>query len=183
MDKIDSLIKTLTEFKEELEKASKDPALAPKEVKIKELQGKIDAGTYKPDASKIADKMLKKGPNEASVAAPAANGTPDMAKEELTCSANGQWNLIKAVPGISSKHIFSMDHIKNISETKDHGSAKKMAHSAIESSNAREENKNKAKQMVDQSKSVNHLAQGMTNFHMAHDAKIRGRLGGKKDNE
>jgi hypothetical protein len=83
MDKIDSLIKTLTEFKEELEKASKDPALAPKEVKIKELQGKIDAGTYKPDASKIADKMLKKGPNEASVAAPAANGTPDMAKGDV----------------------------------------------------------------------------------------------------
>jgi len=79
MDKIDSLIKTLTEFKEELnknmnapygattpnmtkeemDKASKDPALAPKEVKIKELQGKIDNKTYKPDASKIADKILK----------------------------------------------------------------------------------------------------------------------------
>lgn len=119
MDKLDALIKTLTDFKEELnknvnasydstpnmakeeaalpdkvnlnnpyneqhedekkkkkeeklDKASKDPALAPKEVKIKELQSKIDNKTYKPDASKIADKMLK---------------------EELTCSENGQWDI------------------------------------------------------------------------------------------
>lgn len=92
MDKIDSLIKILTEFKEELnknmnasygattpnmtkeemEKDAKNPALAPKEVKIKALQAQIDAGTYKPDPKKIADKMLK---------------------EELTCSENGQWNI------------------------------------------------------------------------------------------
>ena len=58
---------------EELEKDSANPALAPKDVKIKELQTKIDAGQYKPDASKIAGKMLQ--------------------KEELTCSENGQWNL------------------------------------------------------------------------------------------
>ena len=57
---------------EELEKDSANPALAPKEVKIKQLQAQIDAGTYKPDSKKIADKMLK---------------------EELTCSENGQWNL------------------------------------------------------------------------------------------
>jgi hypothetical protein len=76
MDKIDSLIKTLTEFKEELEKASKDPKLAPKEVKIKQLQSQIDAGTYKPDPKKIADKMLK---------------------EELTCSENGQWDIKKSI--------------------------------------------------------------------------------------
>ena len=94
MDKIDSLIKTLTEFKEELnknmnasygatvpnmtkeemDKASKDPSLAPKEVKVKALQAQIDAGTYKPDPKKIAEKMLK---------------------EELTCSENGQWNIVE----------------------------------------------------------------------------------------
>ena len=116
------------EEKKKLKKASKDPALAPKEVKIKELQGKIDAGTYKPDAKKIADKMLKKTPNDASAAAPPVNGVPDMAKdepheddpkheakekkiaskvkeeaqdlldmhkEELMCSANGQWKLME----------------------------------------------------------------------------------------
>lgn len=42
-----------------LEKDAKNPALAPKDRKVKELQGKIDAGTYKPDAGKIADAMLK----------------------------------------------------------------------------------------------------------------------------
>lgn len=105
MDKIDSLIKTLTEFKEELNKnmnasygattpnmtkeemdkaASKVPQASPvvgipaeqvKAAKIKNLQSKIDSGTYKPDASKIADKMLQ--------------------KEELTCSENGQWNIVE----------------------------------------------------------------------------------------
>ncbi len=102
MDKIDSLIKTLTEFKEELNKnmnasygattpnmtkeemdkaASKAPQSSPvvgipaehvKAVKIKNLQSQIDNKTYKPDSKKIADKMLK---------------------EELTCSENGQWNI------------------------------------------------------------------------------------------
>lgn len=56
-----------------LKKDAANPALAPKEVKIKKLQAQIDSGTYKPDASKIADKMLQ--------------------KEELSCSENGQWNL------------------------------------------------------------------------------------------
>lgn len=42
----------------DLEKASVDPKLAPKDAKVKELQSKIDSKTYKPDASKIADKMI-----------------------------------------------------------------------------------------------------------------------------
>lgn len=42
-----------------LKKDAADPKLAPKDVKVKELQGKIDSGTYKPDAGKIADAMLK----------------------------------------------------------------------------------------------------------------------------
>lgn len=58
--------------KEDMEKDAADPKLAPKEVKIKQLQSQIDAGTYKPDPKKIADKMIK---------------------EELSCSENGQWNL------------------------------------------------------------------------------------------
>ena len=101
MDNIDFLIKKLTEFKEELNKnincapgsnpnmskeemdkaASKAPSASPvvgipaeqvKTAKIKNLLRQIEGGTYKPDAGKIADKMLK---------------------EELTCSENGQWNL------------------------------------------------------------------------------------------
>lgn len=43
-----------------VEKGAKNPELATKEVKIKELQGKIDAGTYKPDPKKIADKMVER---------------------------------------------------------------------------------------------------------------------------
>lgn len=113
MDKIDSLIKTLTEFKEELnknmnasygattpnmtkeeiEKGAANPALAPKEVKIKKLQAQIDAGTYKPNASKIADKMLQK---------------EEDGVEELHCSANGQWKIMeKAKRDISN---YDSDH-------------------------------------------------------------------------
>lgn len=44
---------------EEMEKDSVNPALAPKERKIKDLQAQIDAGTYKPDSKKIAGAMLK----------------------------------------------------------------------------------------------------------------------------
>lgn len=92
MDIIEKLIKSLEEAKaelsknmncdpgvsqnmskEELEKDAANPALAPKQVKVKQLQAQIDAGTYKPDSKKIADKMVK--------------------MEELTCSENGQWNL------------------------------------------------------------------------------------------
>lgn len=104
MDKIDELIKTLNDFKEELnknvnmsygqesnassmaepnmakeelEKDAANPALAPKEVKVKQLKAQIDAGTYKPDPKKIADKMLKE------------DTSPNM----LACSENGQWYL------------------------------------------------------------------------------------------
>lgn len=61
-----------TKKAEEMEKDSRDPKLAPKEVKVKQLQAQIDAGTYKPDPKKIAGAMLK---------------------EELYCSENGQWNI------------------------------------------------------------------------------------------
>lgn len=40
-----------------LEKDAANPKLAPKEVKVKKLQAQIDAGTYKPDAAKIANAM------------------------------------------------------------------------------------------------------------------------------
>lgn len=84
MDIIEQLIKSLEEAKAELNKSAKVlptssnvigiPAEKVKEIKIKNLQRQIDSGTYKPDPKKIADKMLK---------------------EELTCSENGQWNLIE----------------------------------------------------------------------------------------
>lgn len=42
-----------------MEKDSVDPKLAPKDAKVKMLQQKIDAGTYKPDPKKIANAMVK----------------------------------------------------------------------------------------------------------------------------
>lgn len=68
-------------FGESVQKASVDPKLAPKERKMKELQSKIDAGQYKPDPKKIADKMVdiavKKG------------------EECLKIDEKGQWQLKK----------------------------------------------------------------------------------------
>jgi anti-sigma28 factor (negative regulator of flagellin synthesis) len=42
-----------------LKKDAANPKLAPKDVKVKQLQQQIDAGKYKPDASKIASAMLQ----------------------------------------------------------------------------------------------------------------------------
>jgi anti-sigma28 factor (negative regulator of flagellin synthesis) len=44
---------------EDLRKDASNPKLAPKDVKVKQLQTQIDAGTYKPDANKIAGSMLQ----------------------------------------------------------------------------------------------------------------------------
>jgi len=84
---------------QELNKASKDPKLAPKETKIKNLQAQIDAGAYKPNAPKIADKMLNPSHNVDSELHPSVikpENLKRLIKEELTCSANGQWSLQKA---------------------------------------------------------------------------------------
>jgi len=61
LTKLDALIEVLKKAKEELAKDSKNPAFAPKDRKVKELQAQIDAGTYKPDPKKIADKMIQAG--------------------------------------------------------------------------------------------------------------------------
>lgn len=120
MNKIEALIKKLEAAREELNKnmncdpgsepnmtkASANPALAPKEVKIKELQGKIDAGIYKPDSKKIADKMVKEEkPEQVEKELEHTMMSKDealMMNEELTCSANGQWNLKKKHVGFKN---------------------------------------------------------------------------------
>lgn len=109
--------------------------------------------------------------------------TKSLDSEIFNLYSDGQWSLEKAVPGIRSNPIFSMDHIKQVTTASDHDRAKNLAHDAIKSSNAHEHNKHSARLMVDQSKSIKHLASGMTNFHMAHDAKIRRRLNSIKDHE
>ena len=116
MNKIESLIKQLTDLKEELNKnvnmsygsapniskASANPALAPKEVKVKQLKAQVDAGTYKPDAKKIADKMIGKADEDHPVTL-SEGDVKKLIKEELTCSANGQWNLNKADKAVAPK--------------------------------------------------------------------------------
>jgi anti-sigma28 factor (negative regulator of flagellin synthesis) len=92
---------------EELEKDAANPKLAPKEVKIKELQGKIDSGTYKIPAAKIADKMLGKSDKETEKEAMDAE-FGKMAKDEammmgegcgmeaMAMSKDGQWSFKKS---------------------------------------------------------------------------------------
>lgn len=113
MDKYELLAKKLQDLKEELIKDSRSPSMAPKDVKVKELQGKIDAGTYKPDAAKIADKMVKADsvrPDAGfgKVTVKDTNPKPNYSKvvvkddgcmmmsEELMCHENGQWNFKKS---------------------------------------------------------------------------------------
>lgn len=82
-----------------LEKDSRDPKFAPKERKIKELQQRIDTGTYKPDASKIAEKVI---PHIMPVGGSGGgriipNSPKDLSKEEeLTFNKCGQWSIKKA---------------------------------------------------------------------------------------
>lgn len=92
MDNIEKLIKSLQNLKAELEKAAKVlptsssivgiPAEKVKEAKIKNLQRQIDAGTYKPDPKKIADKIIKKESVE-----------KQDHKECIKCDKNGQWSI------------------------------------------------------------------------------------------
>jgi len=114
MDIIEQLIKSLEEAKEELtknmnchpsakpnmakeelEKDSANPALAPKDVKVKQLQAQIDAGTYKPNAGKIADKMLKDEDRMVAKEEMLACGEGCEMKDMKT-HANGQWSMKKS---------------------------------------------------------------------------------------
>lgn len=89
----------------------------------------------------------------------------------------------KNIGGVEASPIFSMDHIGRAASAKSHQEAKHVANSAIKASNAHQHNKDKASLMVDQSKNSRHLAQGMTNFHMAHEAEVRKRLSGLNKDE
>jgi hypothetical protein len=80
MDNLDKLLKSWMQFRETLSKDAADPKLAPKDRKVKELRDKIDAGTYKPDAGKIADKMIDRG----------------VVKEEASFNKAGQWSMTKS---------------------------------------------------------------------------------------
>jgi hypothetical protein len=84
-------------------------------------------------------------------------------KEELNKN-----NEEKPSMGHSSFH---MDHIKEVSGMKDHGEAKKFAHGVVDSSTANPKNKAKLKAMINGSRNVGHLAQGMSNHMLAHPSE------------
>ena len=64
-----------------------------------------------------------------------------------------------------------MDHVNQVAAMSNHAEAKKLAHSAVDSSNANPENKKKIKLMIDRSKSPAHLAQAMANHILAHPSE------------
>jgi len=65
---------------------------------------------------------------------------------------------------------FTMDHVNAVVKMPHH-EAKKHAHAAVDSSSATPVNKKKMKMMVDSSRSSGHLAQGMSNFMLAHPSE------------
>jgi len=64
--------------------------------------------------------------------------------------------------------VFNIGHVNEVAAMKDHSETKKLAHSLVDNSNAKPENKKKIKLMIDKSKSSAHLAQGMANHILAH---------------
>lgn len=84
------------------------------------------------------------------------------AKEELEKAAS------KVNMGHSS---FTMDHVNEIANMKDHKAAKERAHSIVDKSTANPKNKVKMKTMINGSKNTNHLAQGMSNHVLAHPSE------------
>ena len=64
--------------------------------------------------------------------------------------------------------IFDMEFINSIAAVKDLTQAKAKAFEKIESTNATDENKAKAKSMVSRSATLSKLLFGMTNFSLSH---------------
>lgn len=92
--------------------------------------------------------------------------------EKLIKSENGQWTLSKAAPKMDAGHsVFTMDHVNQVSGTKDHRKAKEFAHDIVDKSAANDANKRKIKLMIDKSKNSRDLAFGMSNHVLAHPSE------------
>ena len=101
MDKVDSLIKILAEFKEELNKNINSSYVSTSQTMAKDAP---DASAAAPPVNGVPD-MAKEEPHKddphheakekkiASKVKAEAQDLLDMHKEELMCSANGQWNI------------------------------------------------------------------------------------------
>ena len=66
---------------------------------------------------------------------------------------------------------FNIDHVRAVSDMKDHGAAKEYAHKVLSESSANPKNKTNIARMINSSKSSAHLAQGMANHVLAHPSE------------
>lgn len=69
------------------------------------------------------------------------------------------------------KPLFNMEHVTNVSNMKDHNEAKAYAHSIVDKGEGNPKNKAKMKNMINGSKHIKHLANGMSSFILAHPSE------------
>lgn len=109
-----------------------------------------------------------------------ADSQGSLSGERLRMSENGQWDIEKVEMGRGGKpkdvSMFTSEHMNAVVKMP-HPEAKAHAHAAVDASNARPENKLKAKKMIDSSKSSKHLAMGMGNFLLASEGLSTGSKG------
>jgi hypothetical protein len=105
-----------------MEKDAKDPKLAPKEVKVKQLQSQIDASQYKPDASKIAGKMVERGVFK-------KNGQWSLEKWDMEKRC---WEGYEPTPGKKAYEKGSCQPVKKDDRPHDPESPEDSAHDVIE---------------------------------------------------
>lgn len=93
--------------------------------------------------------------------------------EKLIKSKNGQWTLVKgAAPKLDLGHsVFTMDHVNEVANMKDHNKAKEYAHKIVDESNAKPHNVASIKQMINKSKNTRDLMFGMSNHVLAHPSE------------
>jgi hypothetical protein len=93
-------------------------------------------------------------------------------QEEL--SKSDSIKLEKALPGARNPSkgdpMFEPHHLNEVAKL-DHINGKKRAHQIISGANARDITKNKARLMVDRSKNLSHLLNGMSNYMLAHPSE------------
>jgi len=111
------------------------------------------------------------------------SGESKESMDDLDYLPNGQWILEKAAIKKPQQAVWSMDHISQVANAKDHNHAKSIAHDAINSSTAHKYNKSKLAHAVNTSRNVKHLASVMVNHHLAHENTVRQRAKGRKDSE
>jgi hypothetical protein len=152
MDKIEQLIVRFKKAKEELSKNINESYItSPNEVAMSEhtcKEEKCDHSVHKLELVK--------------------------SEELLSFNELGQWTLNKSKElGASGmeRGFFNMGHVHEILGSANHDAAKEKARDLVNRSNATESNRKKAHLMINASKNQGHLAQGISNFILAHPSE------------